>query len=274
MRGTVTAVVLAGERPGRRALAEAAGVPCKALLPVGGRPMVERVVDALRGSPRIGPIAICGPDAEAPTDAVFAALLRREGVSWVPAGATPAASVAGTLSRLGDRGPVLVTTADHALLAPRVVDHFVGGAEPLAADLVAGVARYERVHAGFPALRKTKLRLRDGAWCGCNLFLLKTPEARRGVEFWQRVEAHRKRPWRAAGVIGWWFLGLYLAGWMSLDAAVSRIGRRMGLRAAAVEIPLAEAAVDVDSEDDWHVIDRVLRDGWKPGGAAGGASSP
>ena len=44
---TFTALVLAGDRTPDDPVARAAGVPCKALALVGGRPMVSRVLDAL-----------------------------------------------------------------------------------------------------------------------------------------------------------------------------------------------------------------------------------
>ena len=55
------AIVLAGVRPTGDPVAEAAGVPCKAFIPVGGKPMVLRVLDALEASPKIKTRILCGP---------------------------------------------------------------------------------------------------------------------------------------------------------------------------------------------------------------------
>jgi NDP-sugar pyrophosphorylase family protein len=60
-----TAVVLAGDRSSGDPVAEAAGVSCKALTPVGGRPMVLRVLDALEAAQGIGPVILCGPHRSA-----------------------------------------------------------------------------------------------------------------------------------------------------------------------------------------------------------------
>ena len=46
---------------------------------------------------------------------------------------------------------------------------------------------------------------------------MKTPRGRRAPEFWRRIAALRKRPWRAARVIGWGFLFRYLMRAMTLD---------------------------------------------------------
>ena len=48
------AVVLAADRTSADPVALAAGVPCKALAPVGGRPMLLRVLDALSAAEEVG----------------------------------------------------------------------------------------------------------------------------------------------------------------------------------------------------------------------------
>ena len=48
-----TALLLAGSRPGRDPFAEAHGTDLKALIPVGGVPMVARPAAALAPSPEI-----------------------------------------------------------------------------------------------------------------------------------------------------------------------------------------------------------------------------
>lgn len=245
------AVVLAGERPGGSPLAEAGDVPCKALLPVGDQPMLQRVLDALRHATAVDELIVCGPG-------VLSKIQGMDDVRVIPAADSPAQSVLKTLDALSDEAPVLVTTADHALLRAEIVDHFVSKAIASPADVTAGVARLELVREAYPQLKKTPHRLRGGAWCGCNLFLLQTPQARRAPEYWRRLEANRKRPWRAAGLIGWSFLLRYLLRTMTLEAATRHIGGRMGITVGTVELPFAEASVDVDSVADWEVVRRAV----------------
>ena len=52
------AIVLAGRRPGEDPFAAARGVEHRALVPVAGQPMLERVLATLRRHPRIGSIRI------------------------------------------------------------------------------------------------------------------------------------------------------------------------------------------------------------------------
>ena len=53
-----TAIVLAGSRPGRDAFAEQFGTDMKALIPVGGEPMVRRPVRALLASAKVSQILV------------------------------------------------------------------------------------------------------------------------------------------------------------------------------------------------------------------------
>ena len=56
-----TAIVLAGDRTPDDPVARAAGVSCKALAPIGGIPMVLRVLGALAEAQDIGNRILCGP---------------------------------------------------------------------------------------------------------------------------------------------------------------------------------------------------------------------
>ena len=46
-------------------------------------------------------------------------------------------------------------------------------------------------------------------------------------------------------------------GRLSLAEALKRVSRRLGLTAGAVIMPFAEAAVDVDSVEDWKLVERI-----------------
>jgi molybdopterin-guanine dinucleotide biosynthesis protein A len=251
-----TAVVLAGDRTPDDPVARAAGVPCKALALVGGRPMVHRVLDALGAARDIGARILCGPRRDAlEQDAGLRVLVDSGTVQWLPPAATPSLSAAAALDRVPAGAPVLLTTADHALLTPAVVDYFCEAARATGADVVVGLARAEQVIAAFPGTRRTILRLKGGGYCGCNLFAFLTPAGRGAAGDWRRVEQQRKRPLRlAAGVLGWSAILDYALGRLTLERALERMARRLGLRAGSVILPFPEAAVDVDSVEDLQLV--------------------
>ncbi|HEY9568496.1 MAG TPA: hypothetical protein VIR38_10430, partial [Thalassobaculum sp.] len=98
----------------------------------------------------------------------------------------------------------------------------------------------------------------NGDFCGCNLFALRTPAARRVVTLWRRLEDHRKRPLTMAALLGPGIILRYLLRRLRLDDAARHISRRTDTRAAIVLIPYPEAAVDVDKPGDLPVAESVL----------------
>ena len=243
------ALVLAGSRPGAPdPVAAAECVAHKALVDVAGTPMLVRVLRALREA-GIEHLAVAADDPEVLSIAyAFSAIV-------VAPGAGPPASVAAGFDTLG--APLLVTTADHALLRPEWVRDFIADT-PAEADVAVLLARRDTVEAALPGNRRTWLRFADGAWSGCNLFLLRTSRAEAAIETWKAVEAERKRPWRLAARLGAGTLLSYLTGQLTLVEAVARLGRRAGIVAAAVAARDGLAAVDVDKPSDLAQVRAIL----------------
>lgn len=261
------AVVLAGERPGGGALARTLGLPAAVLAPLAGRPCLERVLDALAGAGRIDGVKVCGPAAPVvAASAELTRLLARPQVEWLAPAPGPAASALAAASAW-QQHPLLLTSGDHGLLQPAMVDAFCErAADCVDADVVVGLVPYPRVAEAFPESRRTVLRFADGAYCGSNLFALLTPTSGRGLQFWSAVEADRKRPWKMVRRLGPGTLLRYLLGRLTVDAAFAALSRRAGCRVTWVPVPCPRAAVDVDSEADWRLADRLLSD---DAGAAG-----
>lgn len=239
----LTALVLAGSRREGDPMARAAGVSHKALIPVAGQPMLERVVRALAAVPRVGRILVAIENPQ-----IVAALPPLQiPVIAVPAAEGPSASVAGILREHGT--PLLVTTADHALLRPEWVDEFLDSVDA-GADAMLALARREAVLAAAPQSQRTWLRFSDGHYSGCNLFLLRTPAAAGVVRLWQSLEADRKRPLSLLRRLGLVYVLRYRFGWLSLPAALQRLGNLCEASVRPVILRDGRAAIDVDKPAD------------------------
>ncbi len=255
-----TAVVLAGDRGPHDPVAEAANVPCKALTPIGDTPMVIRVLDALDAAKSIESSILCGPEwAAISHENALADRVTSKQVRWIHPQATPSLSAYHAMASVEHENPILLTTADHALLHPTLIDTFCSEALDAGGDVAVGVARYDIVQTAFPQTRRTAIRLQDGAYCGCNLFAFLTPQGREVAKFWRRVERHRKHPLRVIGILGWRTVFQYLLGRLSLTQALARLSHQIGLTIHAVELPFPEAALDVDTVSDWTLVQNIAR---------------
>lgn len=263
-----TTLVLAGDRGTNDPVAVASGAPSKALAPVGGKPMLLRVLATLEASPSIGELVLSGPSEKA----LSASPELRAGLDaarwrWRAPRESPSESAGDGLSSIDPASPVLLTTGDHALLSSQTVEHFLSRARLADADLLVGMVRYEDVMAAFPGMKRTALRFRDGNYCGCNLFAFMSPDARRAADFWRRIERERKKPWRMIRVLGPIALLRYVTGSLALDDALRLLSRRIGVAVARVMLPDPRAAVDVDKPSDWEFVERLVREERGPGEA-------
>jgi GTP:adenosylcobinamide-phosphate guanylyltransferase len=255
-----TAIILAGKRPGRDPVAEAAGVACKSFAPIGDRPMVHRVLDTLAAAGQVGPRILCGLSLSLiEQEPELKARLDTGEVKWIAGHSTPSGSTYHALQSVPDNLPVLVTTADHAFLTAKIVDYFCSEARRIGCDVVAGLTLYKNVTSAFPETKRTAIRFKDSAYSGCNLFAFLNPRAYSAAEFWRQIEQQRKKPLQMMRILGWRPVVQYLMGKMSLNDGLEHLSNRLGMRAGAVILPFPEAAVDVDTVDDWKFVQALVK---------------
>jgi GTP:adenosylcobinamide-phosphate guanylyltransferase len=248
---TFNALVLAGSRGGVDPVAAYAAVSDKALIRIGGETMLEHVVASLRAA---GAARIAVSVSSQPVKDHAAAL----GVEVLDAEPGPSLSARAGLEHLGV--PLVITTADHALLRPEWIRQFLADVPP-GVDVCALLAHRPTIERDAPVTRRTYLRFADGDWSGCNLFFCATSAAIGAIDLWSSVERDRKRPWRIARRLGPGMLVRYLLGRLSLAAAIARLGLVAGVNAGVVESRYGLAAVDVDKPADLDLVQRILEAG-------------
>lgn len=254
------AVILAGERDARDALRDHAGVASKSLIEIAGKPMIARVIAALEGAAEVASVHLSGPAETVMRDSeVLSELVNSGRVAWSAPGPTPSTSAFEMLSRFPADQKVMITTADHPLLTSVIVDHFCRDAARSGCDMVVGLAPHDLVSVAYPDLKKTVLRFRDGAFCGCNLFAFLTADGRRMADLWREVERERKKPRAVIRMLGVLAVLRYRLGWLTLERALALLSRKAGLRVGVVVLPYAHASVDVDSVDDYVVLQRYAK---------------
>ncbi len=190
------AVVLAGERPDGSVISKELDLTASVLVDVAGKPALARVIDALETSEMVDGGLLSGPVEEIYQDnEKFRKILNGSSFKWIAPEAGPSASALTALEQL-DRFPALLTTGDHALLSPELVDFFCNEAAKMDFDVVFGLVPYAIVQAAYPESKRTVLKFSDGWYCGTNLFAILSRAGKAGPAFWWELEVLRKRPWR------------------------------------------------------------------------------
>ena len=255
MAGKWRVLVLAASRGPDDPMALRYGVSHKCLIEVGGKAMLARVVETLLLHESVGSVGVCIEDRNVLEPALGETANQ---VQYVPSQDSAPASVLSGLKTMAGEGPVLVTTADHALLDRQMLDHFFAESENSDADLLVGLARAEIILKAYPQAKRTFLKFGPDRVSGCNLFAFKTMQAQKVLSFWQTVEKNRKNPFKLVAAFGLKPLIAYATGTLDLDRAFELASQKIDVRTRPVLLPFANAAVDVDKPEDKELVEDIL----------------
>lgn len=262
-------IVLAG-RDAREAdpLARRFGMSHRCLIPLAGRPLVAHVLQIAALHPAVESLAV-SVEREA-FDGLFDVLSQLPGrgiVKLVEARANIVDSVMAAAE--GWDGPLLVTTADHALLSPGSIDSMLEalGPDGSKADVAVAMAARGPVLAVNPDRAIRFHEFSDDAYASCNLYALAGPEALPSAEVFRGGGRFAGNAWRVLRAFGLMDLILLRLRAVTLAAAFARVSTRLGLRIEPVVLADGSQAIDVDDERSHAVVEELLRERDEPAAA-------
>lgn len=255
----VTALIMAGKRSGRLdPLAANAGVSQKAVVPVLGVPMVERVVMQVSQCDLIGDIRIVAHEkdeiAALPT---IAALIGEGRLTFAEGKYNLVDSVFSGAE--GAHYPVLITTADNCLVTPEGYSEFITKCLANEAGAAAGLARKEDVIAADPEGQKKFYKFQDGEFSNCNLYWLGSEKALSAAEIMRGGGQFVKFPSRIIKAFGLMSLIRFKLGNGSKEKLFEKVSGRFGVKLVPIELSDGHYAIDVDNQRTFDVTERILK---------------
>lgn len=256
MRG-FRVIILAAQRKGvTDPLAQRFGVSHKCLVPLRGRPLIGYVLRTVAGYPSVETVKVSVErEAFAAVARVFPAASPSEApIECVAAADNIADSVIAAAA--GHDGPILITTADNALLTRGSIDAMLKALQEH--DVAVALAGREAVLAAHPEGQRRFYRFRDGEYSNCNLYGLSDLDALHAAEIFRGGGQFAKKASRiveAFGLINLLLLRLRL---LTLGRGMRRISGRIGLDIAPVVLADGTQAIDVDNDRTYAVVDTLL----------------
>ncbi len=247
------AIILAAGRGPNDPMAKAYGVANKCAIEIAGKPMLSRVARALHDSGVVASTLVSIENRE------LATAILGNGIATIASAASAPASVIAAVEQGALTYPILITTADHALLTPAMVRYFCQSTEQSGTGFTVGLATAETVLAAYPGTVRTFFRLGKARYSACNLFALRDARGLKLLARWQYLEPVRKKPWRLVAAFGVEPLLRFLTGALDLEKALAIVSRQLGLQVTAVLMPFAEAAIDVDKPADKELAEEILK---------------
>ena len=250
-----SAIVLAAQRSGGGPLSALTGNRHKCLIDIHGRPMISRVLETLLAAPMIKHVLVSIED-QSVLDGVPEVADAR--VRVVASADNLYASVRQALAQGDDNWPALITTADNLVLTVEMVTHFCREFERANADAAAAMTRAGVMQARYPDGQLRFHGFRDDAYANCNLYALRGAGALRAASVFRTGGQFRKKIMRIARAFGLFNLILYKLRVLTLAGFARHLSRRFGVRLALIEMPFAEAPIDVDDERTLRVAREII----------------
>jgi molybdopterin-guanine dinucleotide biosynthesis protein A len=231
--------------------AAATGTEVKALVPVGGRPTLRRILDALRPMPELGRLCVVGPENVREVCGGDA--------EWTPETPTALGNLLAGLDhlRLPDDVPFLLCGADVPCLdAPSVAD-FLRRC-PDEADLCMPLVTREAYEAAFPGSRNRYVPLREGWLTAGSQYVLRPRVVRANRDLLESLFERRKSQVGMAGTLGLSVLWKLLTRRLSVPDLERRATGLIRHPARAVMECRPELAYDLDDLPAWQYLQERL----------------
>ncbi len=253
-----TALIMAGKRSGSLdPLAARAGVAQKCVVPVGGKPMIQHVVEAVAQCDRVGDIRIVAHEPEEIAAIPVVTRLQEEGrLEFRPGAFNLVDSV---FSGTEDADfPIMITTADNCLVTAEGYSEFIDKALAEKAGAAAALARKEDVIAADPVGQKKFYEFSDGGYSNCNTYWIGSQEALGAAEIMRSGGQFVKYPSRIAKAFGVINLIRFYLGWGTKEILFAQISKRFGFKLVPIVLSNGEYAIDVDEERSFGITEKLL----------------
>ena len=223
----------------------------KAMIPLGGRPMVQWVLDALGGSSSIDHVIVAGLPQE--TD-----LECRLPLTLLPDHGGMFANIRAASAEIKRQKPAeehaVVSTADIPALRGEIVDWLVCNSQPFDQDVYITLVERSAMEASFPQANLAYTHLKEMQVCGGQLHCFRLQAALEETPLWNRLIDMRKATLRQASLLGYDVMFFLMLRRLSLKDAEAAVCKRLGVRGKALLCPYPEVALDIDRPAQLEIV--------------------
>ena len=224
----------------------------KALLPIGGVPMVQWILDALGHAQCIHRVVVVG------LDPAEHGLTCRKPLGYVPNQGSMIGNVPGGAKWALQQDPgtrfVFVVSSDIPTITAEMVDWNITTSLETDHEAYYSLIPAEAMERRFPGSRRTFFKLKEGRFSGSDMNLFQTALVGHYHPAWQAIVDARKNVLKQAGLVGLDTLLLMALGRLSMAGAEQRVRTRLGVRGRCFLARYPEAGMDVDKPHQYELV--------------------
>ncbi len=248
----VNVILLAGAA-NNGPLKDVSPVPNEALVEIGGKPMVQYVIDGLRQSKEVRRIVIVAPPGEIEPH------VTGENLEFVPSAGSIVDNVVAAARILPKDEQLLIATCDIPLINGEIVDGLIALCRQREADIYYPIVEKSLGERKYPVVKRTYVTLREGTFTGGNLFLVNPEIVERTADKVRKFLEYRKNPLKMVTLLGVPFLLRYLLFKnLTLQELEQKVSQMWNVRGAVIICPWPEVGIDVDKPSDLQLARAAL----------------
>ncbi len=250
---SIAVVVLAGDRSELPQWVADQQVSHKLLVSLADEPLIGWTLKPLLQDRRFSSLSMACNHPQ------LIAFAKQNGLNVLPSGNSGFDTMSLSMNALEDQDFILFVSGDHALLTPDMVQHFVQNSLLANHDLSVGIVSREQVQQEYPDAVRTFFPFKNQmAITGANLFLFRRASFVKQSSELAMFETNRKFQWSCLKAFSPWFALKILFRQLTVAEAAQYFSERFGLRMGGVLLPFAEAAIDVDKQSDFVLVQHIL----------------
>lgn len=247
------AVILTGSRDSTNPLIAGTGLESKVMLPVGGKPMVQSVFEAIAAT-KYNPLMYLSSN-----DPTIHNLQTPTPFTVIPSEARAVASFLKSLERVpADAEWVLFVSGDHALITSEMIEYFVDNCQSRQLALGVAVVGKSVVDRNYPESKRTYMPLKGDSVSGGNMYLIHKPTFMGNAKVLDTIDTNRKKPWKSVFMLNPWQVFCVLTRQVDIHGVAELASKIIGCKTGVVEMPFAECCMDVDKHSDKEIAERIL----------------
>ncbi len=228
----------------------------KATLDVGGKPMIQWVMEALEDSSSIENVVVVG--CEEYQDKIMLS----KPVFFVPAGGDLLTNFqigADAILKINpEADKVAVVSSDIPMLSTASIDWVINKSLESDHDLYYCVIDQQVMEAQYPESGRSYTRLKDINVCGGDLSIVKLSLYTSNPQFWGKIIKARKSSFRQVALIGIDILLLLVLRRLSFNEIVQKVTRRLKIKGRGLICPYAELGMDIDKPQQLELARKEL----------------
>ena len=229
--------------------------PERAFIDIGGRPMLDWVLDACRGSNICGHILCVGNASR--LQETFG--LRPE--ETIEQKKTMLENFIAGIEILKNNDRVMIMTCDIPLISSEAIDDLGRMVGEISADIYYPIIDVRLFDDKFPGGKRTVQKLKEGTFTGGNVFIVEPNEVLANRDKVEAVIRDRKNPAKLVKLFGFVFIVKFLMRKLDLPGLEAKASQILGSKMRGLITPYPEIGFDVDKPEDLEMIRGIMGHG-------------